>query len=499
MPWPLIPSFFAPLRFGATTLVLAIWLAGAGCSDSAPPPPGKTVLPFQGQMVRLLVMDDPGMAKAVRGLAGEWTAGSGATLEVRETTLAELPLGWADQCDAVIYPSHELGRLAEDLAPISEELLRQPSVAWSDILPLLRRREAMWNSTTVAVPLGSPVLALYYRSDWFAKLKLEPPKTWEDYQRLVDQFRNQEVLASLELSDATNFVPAAEPLFDGWAGLTLLARAAAYAKHPDYYSSLFDVETMAPRIAEPPFERALTELVAANGPPSKQRTMEQVWRALRAGNCAMAIAWPIGGQEAGDKGQEAGDKGQESDAAVPIAVTALPGSQEVYHPERQAYVPRSTPTVPLLAVSGRLGSAVRSKTSAGLGNQPAAMQLLLAMSDSRWGSVVSSASSHTTPFRGSHVSAPQTWTALQGAPAPKAYLDVLRSEMEQDDCLLALRIPGRAQYLAALDAAVVEALEGRLPAKAALEQAAEKWRGITEQIGAPSQQKAYRASEVRLF
>ena len=43
----------------------------------------------------------------------------------------------------------------------------------------------------------------------------------------------------------------------------LLARAAAYAKHRDQYSALFNVETMEPLVAGPPFVHALEELVAA--------------------------------------------------------------------------------------------------------------------------------------------------------------------------------------------------------------------------------------------
>ena len=54
-----------------------------------------------------------------------------------------------------------------------------------------------------------------------------------------------------------------EPLAPGWAGLVLLARAAPYAKHRDNYSALFDIETMEPLVAGPPFVQALEELVAA--------------------------------------------------------------------------------------------------------------------------------------------------------------------------------------------------------------------------------------------
>ncbi|NLF09083.1 MAG: ABC transporter substrate-binding protein, partial [Pirellulaceae bacterium] len=55
-----------------------------------------------------------------------------------------------------------------------------------------------------------------------------------------------------------------------------------------------------------------------------------------------------------------------------------------------------------------------------------------------------------------------------------------------------LRIPGRAEYLAALDEAVAAALDGRSPPKDALEQAAQKWREITNRLDADKQKSAYR-------
>ena len=75
----------------------------------------------------------------------------------------------------------------------------------------------------------------------------------------------------------------------------LLARAAAYAKHRDYYSTLFDKETMQPQIASPAFVRALEELVAddkRNSDDSLKATPVDGRQAIMARQCAMAITWP---------------------------------------------------------------------------------------------------------------------------------------------------------------------------------------------------------------
>ena len=67
---------------------------------------------------------------------------------------------------------------------------------------------------------------------------------------------------SAAASDERPFSGVLEPLGPGWAGVVLLARAASYAKHPDNYSTLFDINTMEPLIAGEPFVRALEELLA---------------------------------------------------------------------------------------------------------------------------------------------------------------------------------------------------------------------------------------------
>src|SRR5690606_16824586 len=84
-----------------------------------------------------------------------------------------------------------------------------------------------------------------------------------------------------------------EPRAGDWGAKLLLARGAAYARHRSAYSALFDIDTMAPLIAEPPFVRALEELAAtaqASGAP--RFTPAEAREALARGNCAMAITWP---------------------------------------------------------------------------------------------------------------------------------------------------------------------------------------------------------------
>ena len=74
------------------------------------------------------------------------------------------------------------------------------------------------------------------------------------------------------------------------------------------------------------------------------------------------------------------------------------------------------------------------------------------------------------------------------------YSKVVEQTLSRPQWLFALRIPGRAEYLTALDEAVQQAVEGRRTPQAALSQAAERWRRITKRRGVEQQRDAYRHS-----
>ena len=148
-----------------------------------------------------------------------------------------------------------------------------------------------------------------------------------------------------------------EPLARGWAGLVLLARAAAYAKERDNYTTLFDEKTLEPAIAGPPFVRALEELVAAAKlGPAEQLDFDPA--AVRAefwkGNTAMAISWPTGARTL-----TPGPSPEKVEGRIPPAGFAeLPGATEVYRTSSKSWEPRSDDAgqcVPLLGVAGRMG------------------------------------------------------------------------------------------------------------------------------------------------
>jgi multiple sugar transport system substrate-binding protein len=270
-----------------------------------------------------------------------------------------------------------------------------------------------------------------------------------------------------------------------------LARAAPYAKHRDNYSTLFNIQTMEPLVAGPPFVQALEELVAAAklgpGDPLRYDPLEAraaFWR----GECGMALTWPTAAVDGNKKASQS-----QAGVEIPVGFAELPGSRRVFNQGMSAWDTRAeddATQVPLLAVSGRLG-VVSAKSA----NIDAAFQLLHWLSDSQMSPSISATSPATTLFRQSNLKMPGKWVEKPvSALAAVQYADVTEATMRHEQWLGALRMPGRAEYLAALDDAVAKAVRGEKSAMDALLQADKKWREITERLGVDRQRAAYRHS-----
>lgn len=463
-----------------------VLLAGfLGCSaetaDHEPPPPMASA---QGVRLRVTVADDPPLAQAILQLRGEWTAQTGAELIVRQASARTLAATDKLDADVVILPSAEVGQLAarKQIVAVPADYVDSDNPAWSDIFGPLRSGEAAWNRLAVGVPLGSPVLICYYRTDLLKRLGCKPPETWSDFQATSELLADPKRRAQAGSDAAWPPFGAIAPLGPGWAGQLLLARAAAYITHRELDSTLFDIDTLEPLIAGPPFVRALKELVA-NAPfgPPEQLTYDPaaVRRAFWEGQCGLAITWPSAAQ-----------KDLPQTKTIPVGFAELPGSKDVYNRAHRRWETRredEDPHVPLLACAGRLGIVTTEAA-----RKDVAFRLLFWLSGDRWARHVCTASLATTLFRRSHMRAPEGWVErLVPTTAAHQYAAILRQSINREHRLFSLRIPARADYLAALDAAVHHAVRGEKTPEQALREAAAQWRTITERFGVTAQRSAY--------
>jgi multiple sugar transport system substrate-binding protein len=235
-----------------------------------------------------------------------------------------------------------------------------------------------------------------------------------------------------------------EPLAPGWAGRTLLARAAAYAKHRDYYGALFDPTTMEPLIASEPFVRALDDMLdSAKLAKHDQTTLtpDDVRREFLAGRAGMALTWP-----SSEKLETAAGE------SFAFGIVELPGSKEVFNPKTKTWQERrngESVHVPLLSVAGRLASVTAESA-----HPAAAADLLSRLSGDPWGTAISSASTATAPYRAAQTVKPQPWTggAVTGETLKK-YGEAMAASLARPNSLSLPRISGVDRYMKASSAA----------------------------------------------
>lgn len=460
------------LRCGAALAATGL----TGCPAKAPPqPPPKAAAT---QPLVLLVADDPALGQAI---AREWLGRTEEALTVRNISAAELATASRLPGDLVVFAGGLIGHLAEQnlILPFENETLESPDFKLRDIFDLVRLREMRWGQRTLAVPLGSPQLLLAYRADVFQHLNLEPPADWAAYQQAIAQLGDRTKLGDLAFAADQPWQPASEPLAEGWAGQLLLARAAAYALHRDHISPLFRFDTLAPLIADPPFVRALRELVAAaQGAGFSQRRLApaEAFTELRLGRCAMALAWPPPNLP------EA-----KSNFDAQLAFTLLPGSSEVYRSATRVWEQRTSdqsPHVPLLSTWGRMAAVC-----AGSSDPRRAQGFAMWLAGREASASVAARSAATTLFRNSQIVSSGRWTGPLPPNQSRQYAEVLGQTLILTQAFPGLTLPGRLDYLATLDQAVYSALAGQSAAES-LAAAAKRWQEITEQFGADQQKRA---------
>ena len=524
------------IRCAAIILSLLAFVA-AGCGSHRDRARLQEEQPLIQEPLRILVVGAPEVAAAIGRLRAEWRGQAGYELEIEESGAEGLAERISAQPipHAVLLPYGLFPQVAESipLAEIPGSILEDGRGLWTGIFGTLRVRVLRWGEKPVAVPFGSPVFVLYVRPDKLEEAGVKIPTTWEEYRRVgeklaklpaeegspplsgrpfhrgspekqgtgsasesgeansltgaekADGEKSGDVFSENGVSPAgRRWFGALEPLGPGWRGLVLLARAAAYVTHRDNYSTFFSIDTMEALIDREPFVRALEELVAVArlGPPEildygPDKVREAFWR----GECGMAMTWPT-----------AAHRGDWPENSPPVSFAEIPGSWEVFDLRKGVWQKRrreESPQVPLLGVDGRVG--VVPASSARVND---AFQFLFWASSEQAGEIAAR-SPACTLYRSDQMTTPSIW--VEGAmPSGAAieYVLLIRQILEKPVGLVALPLPGREEYLAALDDAVAAAVRGDLSPHEALHQAAVKWEEITERLGRQRQLAAFRRS-----
>src|SRR5262249_12571010 len=147
--------------------------------------------------------------------------------------------------------------------------------------------------------------------------------------------------------------------------------------------------------------------------------------------------------------------------------------------------PEENSHIPLSAIAGRM-AAVSSSAA----DPRRAEGFVIWLAGSEVSQQVSPRSDATTLFRRSQVAASGRWTGALAPRSSRQYADVLAESLSAPRAFPGLTLPGRSDYLAALDEAVRQAVSGQQSTKDALTGAARRWHEITQRLGVEQQRRS---------
>jgi hypothetical protein len=146
-------------------LVIAA-LVLVGCQGKSPTPTKAPSSPASAVgtsvALRVLVVNDPALADAIKRLRGEWHEQSGGELAAASKPWSEIMSAESLDADVIVFPTRYIGELCTRgwLRPVRRSVLEDKGLDFDDIFPLVRRRLILWGGETMALPLGIDVPGL---------------------------------------------------------------------------------------------------------------------------------------------------------------------------------------------------------------------------------------------------------------------------------------------------------------------------------------------------
>jgi multiple sugar transport system substrate-binding protein len=264
----------------------------------------------------------------------------------------------------------------------------------------------------------------------------------------------------------------------------LLSRAAGYALHPDDVSILLDLQGASPLVQGPGFVQALAESLAALkvlDVQSLQMSPEDCCRAVLEGRAALAVGLPPHGPD--------GSASRSNPAAV-VGTAKLPGATRIYDRSTSNWMPVTSGAVARVTITGFDGFAVCSSAAVDASTRDAAWQF--------WSSMRHHTTENDIPFGSAICRSADMPAALQKT-APgftsaewRRHLETTVAMLQESRVLFDLPLPDAPRFREKLTAHVTDAIEGRATPADALQQVANDWIALIEEIGRERVLSVYR-------
>ncbi len=481
-------------------LLLAALLCCLGCEDSEKPE--ETLRPFAGETITVSFPADLGFEREWELALAEWKERTGADVELRprqinygdQSLLDAYGGSVAEAGDLILFPVTGTAQLGEArfFPVIPEDRLGSAGLNWQDLFKSLRESVGSRYGGPTEVPISCPVLTCYYREDLLNAAKLSPPQTWEEYQKLVETV---DVWAG--------GLPVVEPWGGEFRATMFLARAVSYVKHPNEYSTFFDIRSGNPLVDQPGYQRALADAMkAVKAMPEAVLTYDTVdcRQEFFAGRAAMAITFetgvgnPIPALVPCREHNPDALLVEERPEGMQIGFAQLPGSSEVYHHTNNEWVAGNRNGVNRVALAGfgGLSAAVSARSSEV--KTSAAWNLFEFLTDNEQFAQTFPPRTRTL-CRTSEMSFPEVWlptdiTAAEGG----SYLGEVSRTLDNGAIVVELPVVKRELFRGALSEVLGELFVNQVTQEDALRLVAERWRKISQEVGVEKVRDSYRSS-----
>lgn len=362
-------------------------------------------------------------------------------------------------------------------------------IDWEDVLPIYKNNILSWDGVDYSLPYDGDCISLYYRKDIFENktikekfykkygYELKAPTTWTQYKTIAEFFTGWD----WDNDGKIEYGIAGSRLKGYGTMLQFFARAAAYTKYPNDKAFYFDTKNMKPKIDNEGFIKALEEYIEVieYGPKEMVKfSPGNVRQSFIQGDVAMVIDWAnTGTMSANEENSVVNGK---------VGYASLPGSENVYNSKSSKW------------------ENIYNKPSSVSGNWT-----ILVSKDSKYKELAFEFASHmaskeltsklitvgysgVNPSRYSHFEYSTQWqNSGFGEESAKEYLDLLKKELENDNVVMDIRIPGADKYYEAIGKYINKAIKKELSVKEALTKSALEWEKITDSLGRQKQLKLY--------
>ncbi|MEO1996437.1 MAG: extracellular solute-binding protein [Planctomycetaceae bacterium] len=483
---------------GGMSAACTVLLLLSGCFPSTAPTEAEP-LPFTGMQIELLVPDGLGLKAAMHATLEEWSAQSGAACRVSEFAVStdaatDIRAVQATDGQLIVFPLTHVADYAAAglLQTIPQSQLSTNILNWADLFAGLRHSVAMQGENPTVLPLSCPTLVCYYRRDLLEAADLAPPETWKDYEQLLETQQ-----------DWTGGLPVVEPWATECVPTMFLAHTAAFAKHPDNYSLLFDVSTGEPLVNRPGFVNGLKSMqrVARHlGTECLQTSLAEGRQLILSGKAAMTFAYETSRAsrslpsrpERNRSESAATDAPLERGPSVALGFCRLPGTRQVFDVSDESWKTLNGDRVNHVAVVGWEGLGIAIRAGCSEREQLALCQLLRRLTIEQVQLALPDGA--RSLCRHSQMRSAVGWVGKSLEPQERAEFvrvtaDSLKSAAVVADCCWV----GRHRFRASLAAAIHRAIRDQAPSQAVLDQLAIEWESEVQQIGRRKFLDSYRA------